>query len=106
MEIEHAQRDRVWHPNQAPIIQEATGDPYGLGNQACKKVPQSTDEMKDLITAFAKNDPDGNGKADTFGFGFAKVVLVGPWRCNLLACQTSGASNPMAPLRVRMSLPR
>lgn len=32
------------------------------------KVPQTTDELFNVMKAFAKNDPDGNGKEDTFGF--------------------------------------
>lgn len=35
------------------------------------KMPKTTEEFYDVISAFAKNDPDGNGKADTFGFNLA-----------------------------------
>ena len=31
------------------------------------KVPETVDEMYDALTKITKNDPDGNGKADTFG---------------------------------------
>lgn len=30
--------------------------------------PQTLDEMKAVLTAFTKDDPDGNGKDDTYGF--------------------------------------
>lgn len=34
-----------------------------------KDVPKSMDELHDLLVAFAKGDPDGNGQADTWGLG-------------------------------------
>jgi putative aldouronate transport system substrate-binding protein len=34
-----------------------------------KELPKSPDEVHDLLVAFAKNDPDGNGQADTWGLG-------------------------------------
>jgi putative aldouronate transport system substrate-binding protein len=34
-----------------------------------KGMPKSTDELHDLLVAFAKNDPDGNGQTDTWGLG-------------------------------------
>lgn len=34
-----------------------------------KDTPKSTDELHDLLVAFAKTDPDGNGQADTWGLG-------------------------------------
>lgn len=33
------------------------------------KVPTTLDEFINVARAFTKNDPDGNGKADTYGFG-------------------------------------
>ena len=33
-------------------------------------VPQTTEDLVAMATAFAKQDPDGNGKDDTFGFVF------------------------------------
>ncbi|WP_191013361.1 extracellular solute-binding protein [Treponema zioleckii] len=33
------------------------------------EVPRTTDEFFDVMVAFTKEDPDGNGKADTYGFG-------------------------------------
>jgi putative aldouronate transport system substrate-binding protein len=32
-----------------------------------KELPKSPDEVHDTLVAFAKNDPDGNGQADTWG---------------------------------------
>ena len=34
-----------------------------------KDTPKSMDELHDFLVAFAKNDPDGNGQADTWGLG-------------------------------------
>lgn len=30
--------------------------------------PKNTDELRDLLVAFAQNDPDGNGQNDTYGY--------------------------------------
>ena len=34
-----------------------------------KAAPTSMDELHDFLVAFAKDDPDGNGQADTWGLG-------------------------------------
>lgn len=39
-------------------------------------VPQTTTDLKAVLEAFAKKDPDGNGKADTWGWGIAQKR---PW---------------------------
>jgi putative aldouronate transport system substrate-binding protein len=36
--------------------------------------PKTVDELWKVIEAFAKNDPDGDGKADTMGIGFNKEL--------------------------------
>lgn len=41
------------------------------------KAPQTIDEFYDMIYKFTYNDPDGNGKRDTFGIELTKYV--GPW---------------------------
>ena len=38
--------------------------------------PCTLDEMKAVLTAFTKNDPDGNGKNDTVGFTAARPDVV------------------------------
>ena len=38
--------------------------------------PRTLDEMKTVLTAFTKNDPDGNGKNDTVGFTAARPDAV------------------------------
>ena len=37
------------------------------------EVPTTFDELKDVMIAFTKNDPDGNGKEDTWGTSFGGV---------------------------------
>lgn len=37
-------------------------------------VPTSYEELKQVAIAFAKNDPDGNGKNDTYGFAIGKNI--------------------------------
>lgn len=36
------------------------------------KMPQTTDEFYEVARAFTKDDPDGNGQADTYGLGAAQ----------------------------------
>ena len=36
------------------------------------KYPETLDEMKEVLLAFTKNDPDGNGKDDTYGYTATK----------------------------------
>jgi putative aldouronate transport system substrate-binding protein len=43
----------------------------GLGLEA----PSTLDEMYEVAKAFATQDPDGNGKADTVGFGFDNTLM-------------------------------
>lgn len=38
-----------------------------LDNVGIKKVPETIDEMGEALRRFTKNDPDGNGKDDTYG---------------------------------------
>ncbi|WJH35358.1 extracellular solute-binding protein [Paenibacillus sp. CC-CFT747] len=38
-------------------------------------VPQTTDELMNVMKAFASQDPDGNGKKDTFGFASQKNLI-------------------------------
>ncbi|MEK3724030.1 extracellular solute-binding protein [Paenibacillus sp. FSL H8-0034] len=37
--------------------------------------PKTMDDVLNIATAFAKNDPDGNGKADTIGLGVSKDIF-------------------------------
>ena len=39
--------------------------------------PTTIDEFYDMLYAFTKNDPDGNGKDDTYGLAVSKYA--GPW---------------------------
>lgn len=39
--------------------------------------PKTIDDIAKIATAFAKNDPDGNGKADTVGLGINKDLYQG-----------------------------
>lgn len=55
-------------PGQLPmtdglVIRKDWLDKLGL------KVPKTTDELLAVAKAFTEKDPDGNGKADTYGFG-------------------------------------
>lgn len=45
------------------------------------KVPQTTDEFYKVAKAFTEEDPDGNGKDDTYGFGTSlwSPQLWNPW---------------------------
>ncbi len=51
------------------------GSPLMIRKDWMEKVgipnPKNADEFFELITRLTKNDPDGNGKADTFGLGSA-----------------------------------
>ena len=38
--------------------------------------PTTLDELYDVIHAFTFNDPDGNGKDDTFGLAMAADIAV------------------------------
>lgn len=42
------------------------------------KMPTNYEELKQVIIAFTKNDPDGNGKDDTIGLGLAKGIYYDP----------------------------
>ncbi|MDI6617299.1 MAG: extracellular solute-binding protein [Clostridiales bacterium] len=46
------------------------------------KVPTTPEEFKQVMLAFAKDDPDGNGKNDTFGFSYN--IVMGPMDRNLI----------------------
>lgn len=49
--------------NEGVLIRKDWLDKLGL------KVPKTTDEFFNVMEAFTKKDPDGNGKADTYGYG-------------------------------------
>jgi len=42
------------------------------------KMPETLDELEDVLTAFRNNDPDGNGKKDTYGMSFYDVTDAVP----------------------------
>ncbi len=50
-------------PNEGLIIRKDWLDNLGL------KAPETVDEFYDVMHAFTYDDPDGNGKNDTYGFG-------------------------------------
>jgi len=54
-----------------------------------KDNPKSIDDVHDLLVAFTKNDPDGNGQGDTWGMGRYGTDWTG-WD-NTLAFTTFGA---------------
>jgi putative aldouronate transport system substrate-binding protein len=54
-----------------PLIRKDWLDNLGL------KMPTTYDELKNVAIAFTKNDPDKNGKADTYGIGLAKQIVYG-----------------------------
>lgn len=41
--------------------------------------PQSYEEFASMVTAFAKNDPDGNGTDDTIGYNVSTLSALGKW---------------------------
>lgn len=41
-------------------------------------VPTTLDELHDVLYAFTYNDPDGNGKDDTYGLGTDKTEFISP----------------------------
>lgn len=49
--------------NEGVLIRKDWLDRLGL------KVPTTTEELMDVMKAFTFNDPDGNGKNDTWGYG-------------------------------------
>jgi len=49
--------------NEGVLIRKDWLDKLGL------KVPKTTDEFFEVMKAFTEKDPDGNGKADTYGYG-------------------------------------
>lgn len=51
-----------------PMIRKDWLDKLGL------QMPTNYEEMKKVAEAFTKNDPDGNGKADTYGFAMAENI--------------------------------
>jgi putative aldouronate transport system substrate-binding protein len=55
-----------------------------------KDVPKTGDELHDLLVAFARNDPDGNGQADTWGLGRYGTDFVG-WDDARVAMNMYGA---------------
>jgi putative aldouronate transport system substrate-binding protein len=54
-----------------PIIRKDWLDNLGL------KMPTNYEELKQVAIAFTKNDPDKNGKNDTYGIGLAKLIVYG-----------------------------
>ncbi|SFS68957.1 extracellular solute-binding protein [Paenibacillus sp. BC26] len=56
-----------------PIIRQDWLNNLGLS------MPTTYDELKKVAIAFAKDDPDKNGKNDTLGLGLAKSIVYGAW---------------------------
>jgi putative aldouronate transport system substrate-binding protein len=54
-----------------PVIRKDWLDNLGLS------MPTNYEELKKVAIAFTKNDPDKNGKDDTYGFALAKDVVYG-----------------------------
>ncbi|WP_127484074.1 extracellular solute-binding protein [Paenibacillus ehimensis] len=54
-------RVRPLDGSEALLLRKDWLDKLGL------QPPKTMDELYNVLTAFAKNDPDGNGKADTYG---------------------------------------
>jgi putative aldouronate transport system substrate-binding protein len=52
----------------SPMIRQDWLDQLGLD------MPTSYDELKKVAVAFTKEDPDGNGKDDTYGFAMAQNI--------------------------------
>ncbi|KZE73719.1 ABC transporter substrate-binding protein [Paenibacillus elgii] len=55
-----------------PVIRKDWLDKLGL------PMPTNYEELKKVAIAFAKQDPDGNGKDDTIGLGLAKNIYYSP----------------------------
>ncbi|MFZ7946194.1 extracellular solute-binding protein [Neobacillus sp. 19] len=55
-----------------PIIRQDWLDKLGL------EMPTNYEELEKVAIAFAKEDPDGNGKDDTIGLGLAKGIVYDP----------------------------
>ena len=87
--------------NEGVLIRKDWLDKLGL------KVPKTTDEYLAVMKAFTTKDPDGNGKADTYGYGaflevsatneglgrrldpiFGAFGVAGTW--NLASAKTAG----------------
>ena len=87
--------------NEGVLIRKDWLDKLGL------KVPKTTDEYLAVMKAFTEKDPDGNGKADTYGYGaflevsgtneglgkrldpfFGAFGVAGTW--NLASAKTAG----------------
>jgi putative aldouronate transport system substrate-binding protein len=58
--------------NEGVLIRKDWLDKLGL------KVPVTTDEYFEVMRAFTTRDPDGNGRADTYGYG-AFLEITPPW---------------------------
>ncbi|MDR1863042.1 MAG: extracellular solute-binding protein [Treponema sp.] len=58
--------------NEGLLIRKDWLDKLGL------KVPATTDELFEVMRAFTTRDPDGNGRADTYGYG-AFLEISPPW---------------------------
>jgi putative aldouronate transport system substrate-binding protein len=56
-----------------PIIRKDWLDNLGL------KMPTNYEELKQVALAFTNNDPDKNGKKDTYGLGMGKLIVYGAW---------------------------
>jgi len=48
-----------------------------LNNVGINKIPETLDELYVALKKFAHEDPDGNGKDDTFGMGMAGTSVAG-----------------------------
>jgi putative aldouronate transport system substrate-binding protein len=71
-------------PNNADFSKRADGSLHYYRADWMKKLgktePKTVDELYDLLKAFTFNDPDGNGKADTFGMtGWIWALDFCPW---------------------------
>ena len=56
--------------------------------------PKNADDILALFTAMTKNDPDGNGKPDTWALGGQGATGVCPSSGACSACRTAGGKNP------------
>lgn len=65
--------DILGSTDAAMIVRRDWMENLGLDN------PSSLDEFIELVVAFAKDDPDGNGIDDTLGYNVNNLVALGKW---------------------------
>ncbi|WJH32462.1 extracellular solute-binding protein [Paenibacillus sp. CC-CFT747] len=63
-----------WPSRQGLIIRKDWMDKLGL------RPPETTDELYTLLSRFTKDDPDGNGKADTYGLTDRNDLIYGAFK--------------------------